>query len=242
MTVDESIEQFCSYFDREAEAIGQVQVANGPDIGTGAGNPSRYQKVLYVTAIDTLAALRFHKSAYPQLARRNRERFIRFLREFGSWPEGDLVSIPFLKDELEAARLLDRPLGQHVAVQLSQFSTEAGGSLPSSEIDEPISTLLALATTEKEEEALYEYQHLALFYRYRNSLVHESRQPGKAMEVFDSNGGPYYHGYINDPKWYLAYPLPLFEALLKKSINGFCKYLKANQIDPYSMIEDKARW
>ena len=117
-----------------------------------------------------------------------------------------------------------------------KFSTKDGGSLPSSKIDEPLTTLLALAITEKEEEALYEYQHLALFYRYRNSLVHESRQPGKAMEVFDSSGGPYYHGYINDPRWYLAYPLPLFEALLKRSIAGFRDYLTANQIDPYSMV------
>jgi len=190
MTVAESIEQFCSYFEREVDGIGRVQVANGPDIDTGAGNQFQYRKVLYVTAIDTLAGLRFHQSAYPQLARRNRERFIRFLREFGSWPEGDLVSIPFLKDELEAARLFDRPLGQHIAVQLSKFSTDDGGSLPSSKIDEPLSTLLTLATTEKEEEALHEYQHLALFYRYRNSLVHESRQPGRAMEVFDSWHAP----------------------------------------------------
>lgn len=242
MTVAESIKQFCSYFEREVDAIGRVEVANDPDINTGAGNQSRYRKVLYVTAIDTLANLRFHKSAYPQLWRRNRERFIRFLKEFGSWPEGDLVSIPFLKDELEAAKLLDKPLGRHVAAKLSNFSTEDGGSLPCSEIDEPLSTLLALAITEKEEEVLHEYQHLALFYRYRNSLVHESRQPGKAMEVFDSNGGPYYHGYINDPRWYLAYPPPLFEALLKRSIAAFRAYLEANQIDPYCMVEDKARW
>lgn len=242
MTVAESIDQFCSYFEREADAIGRVQVTNGPDINTGAGNQFRYRKVLYVTAIDTLAGLRFHETADPQLARRNRERFICFLREFGSWPEGDLVSIPFLKDELEATELHDRPLGRHVAAQLSKFSTEDGGSLPSSNIDQPLSTLLALAKTEKEKEALYEYQHLALFYRYRNSLVHESRQPGKAMELFDSNGGPYYHGYINDPRWYLAYPLPLFKALLKRSIAEFRGYLVANQIDPYSMVEDKARW
>lgn len=242
MTVADGIEQFCSYFEREADAIGRVQVANGPDINTGAGNQFRYRKTLYVTAIDTLAGLRFHKSAYPQIARRNRERFIRFLREFGSWPEGNLVSIPFLKDELEAAKLLDRPLGRHVTAQLSKFSTEDGGSLSMSKIDESLSKLLALAISEKEEDALYEYQHLALFYQYRNSLVHESRQPGKAMEVFDSDGGPYYHGYNKDPCWYLAYPLPLFEALLKRSIAGFRGYLLTNQIDPYSLVEDKARW
>ena len=242
MTVAESIEQFCSYFESEAAAIGRVQVTNGPDFETGVGNHPRYRKVLYVTAIDTLAGLRFHKSAYPQLARRNRERFIRLLREFGSWPEEELVSIPFLKDELEAARLHDRPLGRHVTTQLSAFTTQHGSSLPISAIDEPHSTLLALATTEKEEEAIYEYQHFALFYRYRNSLVHESRQPGAAMEIFDGNSGAYYEKRIGDARWHLAYPLPLFETLLKRSIAEFRRYLTANQIDPYSIVEDQARW
>src|SRR6266478_1844700 len=101
MTVAKSIDQFCLYFEREATAIGRVSVTDGPDMETGAGNPLQYRKALYVAAIDTLAGLRFHKSAYPHLARRNRERFIRFLKEYGSWPEGDLVSLPFLKDELE---------------------------------------------------------------------------------------------------------------------------------------------
>lgn len=242
MTIAKSIDQFCSYFEREAAAIGRVIVTDGPDMETGAGNPSRYRKTLYVTAIDTLAGLRFHKSAYPSLARRNRERFIRFLEEYGSWPEGDLVSLPFLKDELESSKLLERPLGKHVVAKMSQFSTEDGGTLPISKMDESVASLLALATAEKEEEAVTEYRHLALFYRYRNSLVHESRQPGKAMEGIFSADEPSYHGYIGDSRWYLTYPAAHFEGLLKRSIAGFRAYLVTNQIDPYSLVEDKARW
>ncbi len=240
--IAKSIEQFCSYFEREASAIGRVSVTEGPDIETGAGNQFRYRKTLYVTAIDTLAGLRFHKSAYPNLARRNRERFIRFLKEYGSWPEGDLVSLPFLKDELEASRLLDRPLARHVTGKMSKFSTEDGGTLPISKMDESWPSLLALATTEKEEDAVNEYLHLALFYRYRNSLVHESRQPGRAMEGVFPSEEPSYHGYIGDSRWYLMYPVNLFEELLKRSIAGFRAYLVTNQIDPYSLVEDKARW
>lgn len=242
MSIEECIDQFCSYFEREATAISLVSVGGGPDVNTGAGNAFRYRKTLYVTAIDTLAGLRFHKSAYAQLNRRNRERFIRFLTEYSEWSDGDLVSIPFLKDELETLRLLDRPLGRHVTAKLSRFSTQDGGALPCANIDEPLTTLIALASSEKEEEVIREYQHFALFYRYRNSLVHDSRQPGTAMEVFSSTEGPHYHGYLNDPCWNLVYPLTLFEALLKRSIEGFHGYLTANQIDPYSLVDDKARW
>ena len=242
MDVAAAIDQFCSYFEREAAAIAQVAVGGVPDAETGAGNQFRYQKTLYVSAIDTLAGLRFHKSAYPQLTRRNRERFTRFVKEYGSWPEGELVSLPFLLDQLEALKLLDRPLGRHVKAKLSPFSTEDGGTLPISKMDEPLPVLLGLASTEREEEAVNEYQHFALFYRYRNSLVHESRQPGKAMErIFDIDV-PSYHGYVGDHRWYLAYPVPLFAQVLKSATAAFRTYLVTNQIDPYSLVEDKARW
>lgn len=242
MSIADSIDRFCSYFDREVAAIGRVMVTDGPGIESGSGNPTRYRKTLYVTAIDTLAGLRFHKSAYPSLARRNRERFVRFLEEYGAWPEGDLVSLPFLKDELESSKLLDRPLGKHVVEKVSQFSTEDGGTLPISEMDESAASLLALATIEKEEDAINEYRHFALFYRYRNSLVHEARQPGNSMETIFTVDEPSYHGYISDTRWYLTYPVVHFEGLLKHSVSSFRTYLDSNQIDPYSLVEDKARW
>lgn len=231
-----SIEHFCAYFYRQVSEIGRVTIAPlAGDGGCGADSESRYRKVLWVTAIDTLAGLRYN-------IRQNRERFMQFVEEHGSWPEGELVSLPFLRDELEKLKLLKRPLGQYVTMKLSAFSTEDGGSLPVIRIDEPISELLALASTEKEKEAVHKYQHRALLYRYRNSLVHESRDPGMTMELFTSSSAPCYHGYIDDPKWYLAYPSLLFESLLQRAIASFQTYLTSNSIDPYSLVEDKARW
>ena len=243
MTIAESIDKFCEYFDRQAAAIARVTISpldSGVDNATGS--EFRYRKVLCVTAIDALAGLRYHGDAYPQLARQNRERFKRFVKEHGSWPEGELVSLPFLRDKLETLKLLPRPLGQHVTAKLNGFSTEDGGALPVAKIDEPAPGLLTLASTEKEEEAIRDCQHRALLYRYRNSLVHESREPGMAMEVFATSDEPYYHGYIGDPKWYLAYSPALFEALLQRSIASFRAYLSSNSIDPYTLVEDKARW
>ncbi|ABE45795.1 hypothetical protein [Polaromonas sp. JS666] len=242
MTVTESIDKFCEYFERQSAAIGCVTVSTANDADSSAGSEFRYRKVLCLTAIDTLAGLRYHKSAYPQLSRQNRERFTRFVKEHGSWPEGELVSLPFLRDELKTLKLLHRPLGQHVTQKVDAHSTDDGGSLLVTEIDEPADELLALASTEKEEEAIRDYQHRALLYRYRNSLVHESREPGMAMEVFPTSGAPYYHGYIGDPNWYLAYPPPLFTLLLQRAIASFRTYLSTNSIDPYALVEDQARW
>lgn len=240
MTTAENIDVFCAYFERQIAAIERVVIAG--DVECGVGSEFRFRKVLCVTAIDALAGLRYHRSAYPQLARQNCKRFTLFVEEHGSWSEGSLVSLPFLLDELEKLKLLQSPLGQRIVAKLSAFSTQAGGSYRVAEIDEPVAHLLAHATTEKEKKAIYDYQHLALLYRYRNNLVHESREPGTAMEVFANGSDPYYHGYIGDAKWYLAYPHALFGALLQRLILSFRAYLTKNSIDPFSLVEDRARW
>lgn len=193
------------------------------------------EATLWVSIIDTLAGLRYK-------TRQNRERFMLFVEEHGSWSEGALVSIPFLRDKLDKLELLQCALGQYVTAKLNAFSTEDGGVLPVSRIDESASELLALASTKKEEKAVYDCQHLAILYRYRNNLVHESREPGNGMEIFTSSGDPYYHGYIGDPKWHLVYPSLFFESLLERAITSFQTYLISNSIDPYSLVEDQARW
>lgn len=236
LTIAESIEGFCAYFCHQVKEIGRVTIVPlTGDVDSETGSEFRYRKVLWVTAIDTLAGLRYNM-------RQNRERFMQFVEDHGSWPEGALVSLPFLRDKLETLELLQFPLGQYVTTKLSAFSTEDGGVLPVSRIDESASDLLALASTKEEENAVRDCQHRALLYRYRNSLVHESREPGKGMEVFKSSGDPYYHGYIGDPKWYLVYPSLLFESLLQRAIASFHAYLTSNSIDPYSLVEDRARW
>lgn len=241
MTTSESIEEFCSYIEDQVLAIGRVTLAPLPE-NTGIGSEFGYRKVLYLTALDTLAGLRFHRNAYPQLARRNRERFTRFIKEHASWNVCEYVSLSFLKEQLEDMKLADRPLHRHVSAKLAEFSTEDGGSVYVSTMDDSVSELLSHVTTEKEEEALYENQHLSLLYRYRNSLVHESNQPGNGMEVFADNGEPYYHGYIGDTKWYLVYPVGMFQSLLERSISSFRTYLVDNSVDPYSLVKDKSRW
>ena len=89
LTNAENIEDFCAYFRRQVTAIARVTIAPpSGDVDSGAGSEFLYRKVLWVSAIDTLAGLRYN-------VRHNRERFMQFVEEHGSWPEGALVSIPF---------------------------------------------------------------------------------------------------------------------------------------------------
>jgi hypothetical protein len=192
--------------------------------------------------LDTLAGIRFHKKAYPELFKQNRARFTRFVVDHCNWSEAELVSLPFLLEKLKEQKLENLPLGQYVSGRVAQFSTEDGRALGVSQIDAHASTLLGHAASEKEESAIWEYQHIALLYRYRNRLVHESREPGYAMEVFAKSAAPYYHSYLGESRWYLGYPLALFEQLLRSALSDFRSYLVANTIDPYSLLDDAQRW
>lgn len=239
----QAIDQFCSYFDREIGEIARLSVTNED----GASEPSTasgplYRKVLCVTMLDTLAGVRFHKKAYPELSKQNRARFSRFVTEHCSWPDANLVSLPFLFEKLREHKLENRTLGESVREKLSQFSTNDGGTVEASVMDEPVTVLLQHATTEKEETAISEYEHISLLYRYRNRLVHESREPGYAMEIFADRAAPYYHGYLGKSDWHLGYPLAMFELLLRNGLASFRCYLEENSIDPYAALDDAHRW
>lgn len=242
-SIDQAIEQFCSYFSREIGEISRLVVApidenSEPSVASGP----LYRKVLYVTMLDTLAGIRFNKKAFPDLFKQNRARFTRFVVDHCSWSEAELVSLPFLLEKLVEQKLETLPLGRYVSEKVARFSTEDGGTLPASDIDEHASLLRGRATCEKEETAIQEYQHIALLYRYRNRLVHESRQPGYAMEVFAESAAPYYHGYLGESRWYLGYPLAMFQQLLQNALDDFRSHLVVNSIDPYSLLDNAQRW
>src|SRR5690606_1097183 len=162
----------------------------------------------------TLAGIRFPPSTFPELARSNRARFLRFLAEHATWEEASLVSVPFLSSQLEAKGLDRSALAMHVAEKLSAYSTEMPIALRAVRLDEAPGTLEQLAKSEAERVAIEHCSHPSILYRYRNHIVHESRIPGYAMEIYDEPTA-HYCSYINDPHWRLAYPFLMFERIAK---------------------------
>lgn len=244
--ITDTIDEFCSYFEKQVEIIKAIQIK--PDaLDVLNLMPEDYQtrlykKILYVTEIDALAGIRFHKSTYPDFNSKNRERFVRFIKEYGDWPKGELVSLPFVFDELNKSKSKDSNLFNHIYHKLTCSKSIEGEPVGYESFDENINDLLKLASTEKEEKALFRYQHYSIFYRYRNYLVHDSREPGHAMEGVFSSTDPHYHKYIDEERWYLIYPIDLFETIFKKSIETVKQYFKGNKMNPYNFVEDTSRW
>lgn len=247
MTVEDQINEFFCYFSRQIEIISNLDI-NQNNI-QNAGPEDRqihfYQKVLIVTALDTLAGIRFSKDHYPGLNKKNRERFIRFITEYGGWEHGSLVSTPFLIDGLSKKKLNNGKLADHLRKKMQHFNSKSGDYHDPTVFDETPTALLRHAKTEKEEELVWYNQHSAIFYRYRNFLVHEARTPGYAMEgVRNSEDGAFYHGYIGNvlEGWHLAYPIKLFFMLLTNSINNLKAYYQEQNQDPFSFVGDTTRW
>lgn len=136
----------------------------------------------------------------------------------------NLVSLPFLEDQLTRFGLGKSRLGTHVSKKVGSFDMDAGGHLGISQIDEPLATLSTMASTEREEEAIADQQHYSLLYRYRNYLLHEWREPGSSMEIDSLRSEPYYHGYVRDPKWYLVYPMQVFPDLFTNCVSRFRQF------------------
>lgn len=227
------ITEFCSYFEQHIASIRNLSIRSDAGLHSEV-SIATLQKVLYVSVLDTLAGLRYQH-------RGNRERFQAFVLQHAGWKEAELLSIPFLWDELESKNRCGGALGKAVALKIGQHSTEDGGFPAAKHIDEPASRLMALAADSTEIEAIEKCRHVELLYRYRNFLVHESREPGNSMDV-SSAADPHYTTYLGDSRWYLVYPLRCFESLVSRSIDSFRAYLVAESIDPYGLFGMTERW
>jgi len=91
-------------------------------------------------------------------------------------------------------------------------------------------------------------QHFNLLYAYRNSLVHELREPGYGMEFDENEEYPYYHGRTiiygdrEERRIELVYPVNFFRRIAATCITGLEIYLKDTQLDPYDYYKFGTYW
>lgn len=243
-TNDEIIDEFCGYFSDQIKSICAIKYdVENSESKYGENYQIRfYKKALLITALDTLAGIRFPKKRFPSLHYKNRDRFKKFLETSRCWDGGKLVSIPFLSEQISKEKKSDSLLKIYVTEILNKYRDEGSLNIPFRTLDQPTETLFELSTTAEEEKAILECQHYELLYRYRNYLIHESREPGGAMEISPLESDPYYHGFIGQDMLVLAYPLELFVKIMKNSVDYISQYLKTHKLNPYDFVEKTTRW
>ena len=200
-----------------------------------------FKKILYLGLIDALS-----KSVTgPKTG--NRERITSFLKYFSNWKYQEKVSLPHL------VRLLHKvPDPQFSELREYVFGILDGwneGDVIRLESDLEIKEVRQRwpKTMPKplEDIQIEHLQHSNLFYRHRNSLVHEMREPGYGME-FREYEDPFYHsmGNLNDEsyKWELVYPTGFFHYLCVDGIAKLKDYYQKERIDPYEHYKFGTYW
>ena len=183
----------------------------------------------------------------------NRKRFVDIVSNFGDWHDHTRVSAPHISYVLE--RLRSPSFGQvreFIAQKIHENSH--GGVIPLS-CDPEFEEIREIWPVPAEQKvvgrlSLTFFTHLNLFYQYRNSLVHELREPGYGMEFDVTEEEPFYHGMIADDRsssmrsqtLELVYPINFYFRLTENVISNVERYLRTNSIDPYGAYSFGSSW
>ena len=244
MTTLYDIAKFCDTFEDQVSAIDYLKPESVPE--KDIAHIQLFKKSLVMSAIDTLAGLRFTRDNYRELNRQNKKRFVRFIAEFSEWKNGPLICVPYLFDQLARRGLKEGDLYNALRERLLKHENFNQGSiLHIEDIDASASELFELAKTEYEEQLILKSQHYSLFYEYRNCKTSTLNETGGVMEAFQYAQPNYYSSSRSDYhellEWQLSYPLAHFHSLFSSSIGNMRQYFIKTDTNPYSLVIDD-RW
>lgn len=224
------VQSFLEYETRKFEEIETFQLGEREKV---------YKKVLYVTMVDALARTTSHPKQGP------RDRFTSFVKNFCNWQDGGRVSLIHLIRMLEKVRSPEfSKLREFAYSEIERWGM--GGFVDlNRDADYQAVTKLWPKTIPKPLEGieLESITHLNLLYNYRNSLVHEMREPGQTMETHDE-GKPYYQGRQADGvyNWELLYPLGFYKGLVAKALETLGGYYLRDRINPIAAFQHQTYW
>jgi len=231
--IQKLIEKFISYFQFKFQIIRDTEFK---------ANDELFKKILYIGIIDALS-----KTIYPRKG--NRERFVSFLENFSDWKHCSRISLPHLVRLLEFI-----PAPEYSKIR--EFAFPAYGQWPPGEIisleKDPEFKEVKKYWPKGQENIesiggvkISSLKHIYLFYTYRNSIVHELRNPGYGVEELSLEKEPSYHSMtMEDGKdtWQLVYPLGFFEIICETCLKSLKKYLIINNINPYNSFNFGSYW
>lgn len=233
------IETFIDYFKKQLDLIDGIPKSESSKI---------FKKALYVSLIDTLS-----KCVFPHRTG-NRERFVSFLMRFSKWSEGYNVSMPHLEKLLRM-----NPDPAYEKLRKTIFDAYNSSVVHRSQIvgidtDPAYVDIIKDWPVQKECRIPIEgvtlelLQHFNLLYAYRNSLVHELREPGYGMEFNEDEEYPYYHsrtiinGDREERRIELVYPVSFFRKIAATCVANLDIYLRNSGLDPYDYYKFGTYW
>jgi len=205
-----------------------------------------HRKVLLAAMLDAMSFPLFRRS-------RNRDRFISFVLTYAGWESAERVSLPHLAQ-------LSRLAGHSMSASLRSFAiSRMSGWIPGERIpvardpsfDEVVShwpvengTPIRLMGVAPES-----LRHVNLLYAYRNALVHEFRQLGHDLEMWDTDDAYYTHltrySDLDEPgeqSWQLQYPVRFLVGLCRTALANLETQLRTQETNPFDQYDWSSYW
>ncbi len=224
MNYRDDIDKYITYFRNKTSEIARIPAL------------PIFKKILYLVEIDTLS-----RAAYSSVSG-NKNRVMKFLNECSNWQEKDRVSAVQLKLSLKNNGTRSGALFDLADKRMRSWNY---GSLIKPSQDLTLEEIQDLATANVLK-LVDEARYVKLIYKYRNTLIHEFREPGSGMDLGTDSATPYYlamdHHSTGESSWELVFPLKFLENLCESCINGLERYLLANNQNPYSAYEFGTIW
>lgn len=250
-TVEEKIERFIEFNrDMITTAVSENNLKNQ---GVNA-------KVLLCSIIDSLA-----KSRFPDEAT-NGARFKQTIQASANWMECERVSLLHLKRAIDVeeadVKFADlnawaedsirchfvtnnRILSARIEIGRDPRPEDVLALWPHDEMQRPIK----LGRTSWEN-----LTHKNLFWQYRNSLMHEFRIPGRAVELGVETNSPFYQkvSQIDDyrpdagikltNRWELLYPTGFFQVVAENILEEVAAHHRSAQTSPFAAYSEGSFW
>lgn len=222
----QKIEKFFTFFHN--------LVSNAKDIK--CDHSHLFSNSMCYLIIDTLS-----KAVFPKL-KSNSERVIKFIKQFGNWPDGERLSLPsiyrlieiipdsFSKELIDLIKSKMANYRVHYSIKDDPFISEINQLWPN-DLPEPYIKFKRITL----------FQHWSFFYSYRNDLMHELKMSGEGH--IQGSNDPYYYltcigSTFKSKKYYrLFYPPVFLTNLVSNCLDSTKRYFEENNKNPYDSFD-----
>nr|WP_321239390.1 hypothetical protein [uncultured Tolumonas sp.] len=250
-TAEEKVARYREYF---------VELISVAEEKQNLAHQKVHSKILCCSIFDSIS-----KSIFPEIES-NRARFVALVRLCDSWPESQKVSVLHLLRLFEVANNLPKEAKMLEDYVLTNFGNRfrstnriMSNSLSiSSDIN--IEELLTLWPKDNPKPVKinnvlpHQLKHEYLLWLYRNSVVHEYRNPGNGIELGRCIPENAFYQEVSTVSsfaeskmtftnhWELVYPQKLFVNLCRNAIEVACKHHLNKKSNPFSSYSEGTYW
>ena len=214
-----NIQLFVEHFRKQGEAIAAV----ASDL---------HREILYCSALDPLARAVSWKNGS------HRTRLVQLLVNHTNWSDAERVSLFQLSCHLRGKKRTRFRLYREARRRLDLSPPERCAPLSNSPT---LSEMLPCAAP-VELEALIRHTYGHLFYTYRNTLIHEYREPGYGNDWSQNSTEPFYTNLSSFGSRELVFPLAFVASLYDQALVGVERYLLQQKINPHRRFEFGSHW